>query len=72
MNAFSWKLIELRKKKGLKQKDLTTLFDVTQQAVSKWETGQSYPDIPTLKKMASFFDVSLDELIKDEEYESFA
>jgi len=66
MNGFSWKLVELRKKRGLKQRDLTDLFDVTQQAVSKWETGQSFPDILTLMKMATYFEVTVDELLREE------
>lgn len=36
---------------------------VTKASVSKWETGQSTPDILILSQMASFFDVTIDELV---------
>ena len=36
---------------------------VTKASVSKWETGQSYPDILLLPKLATFFNVTVDELI---------
>lgn len=53
----------LRKEKGLSQEDLAQVFNVTNQSVSKWETGQSCPDIALLPDIAKFFGVSVDELL---------
>ena len=53
----------LRKEKGLSQEDLAQVFNVTNQSVSKWETGQTCPDISLLPDIASYFGVSVDELL---------
>ena len=53
----------LRKEKGLSQEELAQEFNVTNQSVSKWETGQSCPDISLLPDIASYFGVSVDELL---------
>lgn len=53
----------LRKEKGLSQEDLAQVFNVTNQSVSKWETGQSCPDISLLPDIAKYFGVSVDELL---------
>lgn len=53
----------LRKQKGITQQELAEHFNVTNQAISKWENGQSYPDISLLPKLALFFGVSIDELL---------
>lgn len=52
-----------RKQKGLTQEELAVFLKVSVPAVSKWETGQSYPDITLLPVIAGFFDLSVDELI---------
>lgn len=52
-----------RKKKGLTQEELAKHLGISKPAVSKWESGQSYPDILLLPVLASFFDISVDELI---------
>jgi transcriptional regulator with XRE-family HTH domain len=44
------------------QGQLATALCVTVQAVSKWEKGRSYPDLPLLLPLADYFSVSLDEL----------
>ena len=54
---------QLRKEKGLKQSDLAVEFDISQQTISSYEKGVREPDIATLKKLADFFDVSLDFLL---------
>lgn len=51
-----------RREAGLTQEQLATQFDVTKAAVSKWELGQSLPDVSLLPRIASFFGISLDEL----------
>ncbi len=53
----------LRKQKGITQEELAKALGVTNQAVSKWEAGQNYPDIQLLPEMAKLFEVSVDELI---------
>jgi transcriptional regulator with XRE-family HTH domain len=52
-----------RKEKGLTQEELANHIGVSKPAVSKWESGQSYPDILLLPVLASFFNISIDELI---------
>lgn len=52
----------LRKQKGLTQEELAQIFGVTNQSVSKWESGISCPDISLLPDIADYFGVSLDVL----------
>lgn len=56
-------IINLRRKKGITQDELATFLGVTKASVSKWETKQSYPDILLLPQIASYFNVSIDELL---------
>lgn len=53
----------LRHKRDLTQETLAEFLGVTFQSVSKWERGESYPDITLLPSIAAFFDVSYDELL---------
>lgn len=53
----------LRKQKGLTQEQLANTLGVTNQSVSKWESGQCCPDIQLLPAIASLFEVSVDELL---------
>lgn len=62
---FNEKLLKLRKEKGLSQEELGMEMQVSRQTVSKWETGQSYPDFTRLVMLSDFFDMALDELVKD-------
>ena len=52
-------IYELRTKKGLSQEELAEKVFVTRQAVSRWETGETIPNIDTLKLLSKLFDVSL-------------
>lgn len=56
------KIRELRKKKGITQEALASALTVTPQAVSKWESGLSYPEITMIPVIAGYFQVSLDML----------
>ena len=63
---FADKLIQLRKAKGLSQEDLADSLGVTRQAVSRWEQGYTFPDLPNLQRIMKVFDVSADYLICDD------
>ena len=67
---FNNKLYELRKQKGLSQEELANRLNVSRQTVSKWEVGESTPDMEKLVAISDLFGVSLDELVKGEEPES--
>ena len=56
-------IINKRKEKGLTQDELANYIGVSKAAVSKWEIGQSYPDITVLPQLATFFNISIDELM---------
>ena len=57
----------LRKVKSLSQEDLAEALGVSRQAVSKWESGQSSPDLDKIVQLSEFFDVSTDHLLKGTE-----
>ena len=57
------KLYELRKKSGLSQEEFADKLNVSRQAVSKWERGETLPDTENLITIAKLYGVSLDELI---------
>ncbi|NLB82481.1 MAG: helix-turn-helix transcriptional regulator [Clostridiaceae bacterium] len=56
-------IVQKRKEKGITQEKLAEYIRVSKAAVSKWESGQSYPDILLLPELATFFNVSVDELL---------
>ena len=64
---FNEKLQELRKQKGLTQEELAESLFVSRTAISKWESGRGYPNIDSLKAIAKFFSVTIDELLSGEE-----
>lgn len=61
--TFGLKLAQLRKNADMTQSDLGDRLNVTRQAISKYETGDSFPDVAILVTMAEVFGVSVDELI---------
>ena len=63
---FEEKIINLRKQKGLSQEELAEQLGVSRQAVSRWELGQTLPDIPNLVQLCELFGVSADYLVKEE------
>lgn len=64
---FYEKLQQLRKQKGLTQEELAACLYVSRTAVSKWESGRGYPNIDSLKAIAKFFSVTIDDLLSGEE-----
>ena len=63
--TFKEKLVILRKMKGLTQDEFASFVGVSRQAVYKWESGQSYPEVPKLLEMKVLFNISIDELLDD-------
>ena len=64
---FNEKIIMLRKNKNLSQEDLGNELGVARQTISKWELGETTPEMDKLIKMSEIFEITLDDLIKDTE-----
>lgn len=63
MTTVKLKIAELRKDKGIGQRELANVLGISFQSVSKWETGSTMPDITLLPSIAEYFNVSVDELL---------
>jgi len=59
-------LSKLRNEKKLSQADEAEIFSITPQAISKWESGQSIPDVDMLEKIAKFYDLPIDAILNGE------
>ena len=59
------KITELRKQNGLSQEKLAEKLDVARQTISKWELGETTPDLKQSKELSKLFKVSLDELVNN-------
>lgn len=59
------KIYNLRKTANLSQEEFGSLFNVSRQSVSKWETNQVQPELKTIIDIAKYFNVSLDDLLLD-------
>jgi transcriptional regulator with XRE-family HTH domain len=66
---FGIKLQALRKEKRISQEALAGQLNVSRQAVSKWETGEGYPEMETIIMISNLFGVTLDYLMKDNKEE---
>ena len=64
--TFGEKLSSLRRKAGLTQNEVAEALGVTPQAVSKWESDSSCPDIFTLPKLANLYGTTVDDLLSRE------
>ena len=56
---------ETRRAKGLTQRQLADQLSISDKTISKWETGQSYPDFQRLVLLSDYFGLTLDELVRD-------
>ena len=65
--TLSEKIVFLRRQKNWSQEELALQLDVARQSISKWESGQSLPELDKLVRMSELFGVSLDLLVKDSE-----
>ena len=63
----SEKILKLRTARGMSQGDLAEKLEVSRQSVSKWETGQSVPDVDKLVRLADLFGVTTDYLLRETE-----
>lgn len=68
--SFADNLIELRKINNLSQEDIAEKIGVSRQTLSKYETGESLPDIERCKQLAELFGVTMDDLISYEKNDS--
>lgn len=57
------KILELRKKMNFSQEELAEKVNVTRQTISKWELGETCPDIKQAKELSKIFSISLDEMV---------
>ena len=64
---FNEKIQELRKKTIQTQEELSEILFVSRTAISKWKSGRGYPSIDSLKAIAKFFGVTIDELLSNRE-----
>jgi len=62
---FGEKLTKLRKQKGLSQEELGYELNVTRQTISKWELGQTTPEMDKLVEMSKIFGISVDDLLNE-------
>lgn len=60
------KILELRKKNNFSQEQLAEKMKVARQTISKWELGETSPDIKQAKELSKIFNVSLDELVDND------
>ena len=63
--TFKEKVVKLRKLKGMTQDEFASAVGVSRQAVYKWESGQSYPEVAKLLEMKVLFNISIDDLLDD-------
>lgn len=66
-NVFRQQLVKIRRQQNLSQEQLAGQLFVSRQSISKWEQGETSPDIDTLVKLANLLQVDLNELIGGEE-----
>lgn len=60
------KIFELRNKQKMSQGDLAEKLNVSRQSISKWETDASVPELDKLIMLSDLFNITMDELVRDE------
>ncbi|EZT42068.1 MULTISPECIES: helix-turn-helix domain-containing protein [Staphylococcus] len=65
---FHEKLKQERKKLNLSQEDLANKINISRQSISKWEREKGYPNIETLIELSELFDITVDELLKGDDF----
>ena len=65
-NIISKRLVKLRNEKGLTQKELSEQLNYSDKVISKWERGESFPNIVALKQLSKLYNISIDQLVSDE------
>ena len=63
-------IADLRRTRNLTQKDLANKLNVSDKAISRWETGKGFPDIDSLQSLSKFFGVTINELLAGEKAET--
>ena len=63
-------IAELRKEQNLTQKDLADKINVSDKAISRWETGKGFPDVDSLQALSKFFNITINELLAGEKAET--
>ena len=63
---FSDKIMTLRKRKGWSQEELANQLDVSRQAIYKWESGLTTPELEKIKRLTEIFDTTFEDLLNDE------
>lgn len=69
MDQINERLKEMRLNAGMSQEELASKLNVSRQSVSKWETGDSLPDILKLKQLSKLYDVSIDYIVGNTEFD---
>ncbi len=64
--SFGENLKNVRKQRGVTQEELAEILGVSRQAISKWESGTSVPDVQLLLRIADFYNLTLDQLVRDD------
>jgi len=64
--SFNLKLRALRKRKGMPQRELAKELGVALSTIAMWETANREPDLATIRKIADYFNVSIEELVNDD------
>ena len=68
-NDFGKTIVQLRKEKGLTQIQLAEQLNVTDKAISRWETGKNFPDIEIFEDLSKILDISISELLEGKRIE---
>ncbi|MCL2397936.1 MAG: helix-turn-helix domain-containing protein [Defluviitaleaceae bacterium] len=66
--TFGEKVAALRKQRGFSQEELANMMIISRQAISRWEQGESIPEIENIVQLSTIFGVTTDYLLKDGEF----